>query len=323
MKILYAASNRKGASLQLNRFLKSITGTAHQVKIAAYRDARCIRPIDWILNALLDMLRPERCYVSKNSVLETYYDQVKYFSPDLIVSDLEPFTSHIAEALNIPIWQVSPLLLYPALVDKVMLGVKKNYAAIFNHTKIIYKQIQNFIYNADRRLIYSHLGDTNSSLRLKNNFEWVRPYHIIGEQSIVAHHNIVALAPTNYKNILRFLNKKSDIILFANFIEAKYSNMTLKNIDDVSEYACNLRNCNYFINQGFADLIADAFYNQQFSWVIPDFTDAESVINAVITEHFKLGKIIYDAKQNLSNEVSPSPQYDLNINFLSEQLEKA
>ena len=89
MKILYAASNSYGARLQLSRWLQAMQGSGHQIKIAAYKKSSPKRVnIDWTLNALLNIYQPD-LLSTNNDNLSIYYEQVKDYAPDLVISDLE------------------------------------------------------------------------------------------------------------------------------------------------------------------------------------------------------------------------------------------
>ena len=52
-----------------------------------------------------------------------------------------------------------------------------------------------------------------------------------------------------------------------------------------------------FVSSGQESLLADAYYNNKYSVIIPDFTDAECIISSMFDEKYKLGSIIYDRKE--------------------------
>lgn len=317
MKILYAASKRKNAADQLNRFLRAVEPLNHTIKVAAYRNTPCIKFVDWNLDALLNIFNPDKIYF-ENDNLSIYYEQVKYFNPDLIISDLEIFTSHIATILNIPIFQVGPRLLYEGLGDKYNIGVNKKYSYIFTQEHV--QMTKNMIDNATCNFTYSHLCDLANPPPLKNNFEYVRPYHVLGKHSPACYHELVGITSNNDRKMIQLLKTSSDAVLFTNFIHESYPGIILKNSGYFNEYACNLQNCTYFINQGSAEHLADAFYNNKFSWIMPDFTDHESIINSVIAEHFKLGQVLYDSINKLCPVELPELRYNAGVKFLHERL---
>lgn len=310
MKILYAASTRPGAELQLKRFLGA--NENNEIKIAGYG----INNIDWNLNALLNFLHPLPPSFEGDNV-EIYYEQVKLYNPDLIISDLEPFTSYIGGLLNIRTWQVSPSLLYTSLKNKVNQGVDKYYSSLFNEN--FDEKIKNIIYNSEKNFVYSHFCDLLDPPALLPNFEWMRPYHVLGKESITCKHNMVAATLGKNKNILNVLNYSTDNILFTNFIEETYKNFSLKSINNISEYSCNLKNCNIFINSGISEFLSDAFYNKKFSWIFPDFKE-ENIINALLTQNFNLGKIIYDPSSKIEEKEIEDVKYNGSIKLLHEKI---
>ena len=138
LKILYAAANNQNAKIQLSRFMEAIKGKPYIVKVAAYKKSSPEMNIDWTLDCLLNIFEPEHISLD-NDNFQTYYEQVKYFNPDLIISDLEYFTSYIANVLNITLWQCSSSIINFSLVGeyKYNLGIFKKYAYIFNKNPII------------------------------------------------------------------------------------------------------------------------------------------------------------------------------------------
>src|SRR5271166_1958276 len=129
MKILYAAQNNQNARIQLSRFLEAMQGSNHQIKVAAYkRSSPKNVSIDWTLDALLNFCQPEVLSLN-NDNLVIYFEQVKSYSPDLIISDLEYFTSFVANEMNVPLWQCSSSLINFAITkrDKYDLGLSKYY----------------------------------------------------------------------------------------------------------------------------------------------------------------------------------------------------
>src|SRR5574338_1119629 len=101
MKILYAASNNLNAKIQLSRFLKAMDGSKHQIKIAAYKTSSPKDiSIDWTLDALLNIYKPDLLSLH-NDNLNIYFEQIKNFQPDLVISDLEYFTSYVSSDLNL------------------------------------------------------------------------------------------------------------------------------------------------------------------------------------------------------------------------------
>lgn len=318
MRILYAASKRKAAAGQLNRFLIAAEGLNHTIKIAAYQNLPCVRYVDWNLDSLLDMFNSERISF-ENDNLETYFNQVKYFNPDVIISDLEIFTSHIATLLNVPVFQIGPRLLYEGLAHKYDLGLSKQYSYVLNQESDYRQRMRHMIDTADCNLVYSHLCDLADPPLLKGGFEYVRPYHVLGKVSAPCQHEMVAVSSRNDRTLLQFLRSNQDSVLFTDFLQETYKGIVLKDLANLDEYACNLHNCTYFVNRGIAEHLADAFYNRKFSWIFPDFTDHESIINSIIMQHFGLGRVLYDLAKPIPVELPP-PFYNVETKFLHERL---
>lgn len=310
MKILYAANNNYNSKIQLSRFLKAINGRGHQIKIAAYiKSSPKSVNIDWTLNCLLNIYKPDVISL-KNDNLNIYFEQVKAFAPDLIISDLEYFTSYIANVLNIKLWQCSSSLINHALTkrEKYNLGLFKHYAYLLNRDPVDTQRTVNLIDNSDCNLVYSHYGDTLHPPAISESFEWIRPYHQASNLYIPCEHNIVAALHNSNKKILNVLKKQEDSVVFMESCTEKYPNLLVKDIENEEEYYCNLRNSNLFVCQGQGSFLADAFYNKKFSLIYPDYEDAESVINSQLSQKFELGKIMAyedNIKETETLDVSP------------------
>lgn len=294
MKILYAAQNNANARIQLARFLRAMQGSQHQLKVAAYKlsSPKNVN-IDWTLNCLLNIYKPDHISL-ENDNLQIYFEQIKYYNPNLIISDLEYFTSYIANVLNIATWQCSSSLINFALKqdDKYNLGLFKHYAYVINRDERHYQKIINLLENSDSNFIYSHFGDTANPPFLKDKFEWIRPYHQIGKTSIPCQHNIVAGLMDNNKQALSLLKQYPDSVAFTNFSGEIYQNVLLKGIDNESEYFCNMKNSPLFLCQGQTSFLADAFYNEKYSLIYPDYHDAEAITNSCLSQYLGLGRII-------------------------------
>jgi hypothetical protein len=325
LKILYAASNNENAKIQLARFISAMKGKPFIIKVAAYKKSSPKgMAIDWTLDCLLNIFNPEHISLD-NDNLRTYFDQVKYFSPDLIISDLEYFTSFIANEMNVTLWQCSSSIVNFALTQKYKydLGVFSKHAYLFNKNPIHTQRIVNIIDNSNCNFVYSHFGDTGLAPPLKENFEWIRPYHSIGKTSVPCQHNIVAGLISNNKKVLNVLKKYSDSVAFTEFQDEKYDNLLLKVIENEEEYFCNLKNSNLFINEGQTSFLADAFYNEKYSIVLPNMEDSECVLNSTISEKLELSRSIYqledlDSYMNVSIPI----KYDEQIKLLHQKVEE-
>lgn len=323
LKILYAASNNQGAQIQLNRFLQSMAGKPYQIKIAAYiKSSPKNINIDWTLDSLLNIYKPEHISL-ENDNFKIYFDQVKYYNPDLIISDLEYFTSYIANILNITLWQCSSSIINFALADKYDLGLFKTYSYIFNRNPTHTQRLVNIIDNSNCNFVYSHLGDIAEPPILKKNFEWIRPYHYTGKTYIPCRHNIMTASLQNSIKIMSLIKNYSDCVVFTDFHQESTDNMTFKDINNMNEYTCNLHNCNLFMCEGQTNFLADAFYNHKKPVILTDFNDPECIINSVLAERFKVGIPLY-SKSNIQDYMNISLDYQYNdgIHLLHERIEE-
>lgn len=325
LKILYAASNNENGKIMLSRFIKAIEGKPYIVKVAAYKQSSPQNiSVDWTLDCLLNMFNVD-AVSTENENFVTYFNQVKYFNPDLIISDMEYFTSHIANVLNITLWQCSSSLITYGLTksEKHNIGLYKKYSYLFHSDAIVQRNI-NVIDNSNYNFVYSHFGDMENPPQLNDDFQWVRPYHVEGKDYIPCQHNLVAAALKNNKQIFNLLQKSLDNVVFTEFSDETYSNFTLKDIGNQEEYACNLRNCNLFLCEGQTSFLADAFYNNKYSIVLVNFKDAECVINSMFSEQFLLSHNIYNVQEDILCHTGKTvnSNYNADIRYLHEYLEE-
>lgn len=320
MKILYAANNHRSSALQLARIVAGIQSSNHQLKIAAYQISSPKNlNIDWSLNAMFDMYHPEMLQLH-NDNLSIYFDQVKSYQPDLIISDLEYFTSYIANVLNIPIWQCSPSLIYHAFdygYDQAP-HFKKLFNSLIHQAKLIHERTKNIIANADRCLVYSHFGDTESSPNLYGQFEWVRPYHQLGQVSIPCRHHFTSAIFSKDVKFLEQVKNYQDGMVFMDQTYESYPNLIVKDINMQSEYYCNLKNSDFFVCQGEGEFLADAFYNGKYVFCYPNYQDINCTLNSQLTTKRGLGKMVSYLDDLTQLDVSTvKPTYRNNIKLLN------
>lgn len=308
MKILYAAGNNGSAKIQLSRFLTAVQDKDYTIKIAAYKKSSPTDvSIDWTLDCLLNIFKKDHISLD-NDNFNLYYEKVKSFEPDLIISDLEYFTSHIASVLNIAIFQCSSLLINNALTkkSKYNLGIFKTHSYTFNRNGIKIQRILNMIENSNKNYIYAHYGDMDNPPEIKDNYEWVRPYHQVGKISIPCQHNLVGITPHSNKNIINILKKQNDCVLFTDAYNEKYNNLQIKNIANEEEYFCNLQNSKGLVCEGQTSFLADAFYNNKPATIYTNYNDPECILNHIISE-----KLIGSNTMQLNN-----------VLYLHEQIER-
>jgi hypothetical protein len=179
MKILFGAGKNIGSNIMLSRFLKKAIN--HDIKIAAYyRNHKYLHHIDWCLDAISVKRRwGRKNYFKENHgvkgpLIDHYYadliiNDLFEWEPDLVISDCESFTAHVANVLEVPLWYCSPLL--------QLIGIdrqdKEIPTTIIDKTKYYLESLP----QADSYLVYSPLCDVSARPLLKDGFEWIRPYY--------------------------------------------------------------------------------------------------------------------------------------------------
>jgi len=325
LKILYSAANNENAKIQLARFMQVMEGRPFVIKVAAYKKSSPKgMNINWTLDALLDIMRPETIS-TESDVFNIYYEQIKYYDPDLVISDLEYFTSHIANLLNITLWQCSSSLLNWGIEEKYNVGLFTKYSYLMNKNNALRTQRQvNILDNSNYNFVYSHFGDTASPPSLKNNYDWIRPYHTVGKESVPCRHNVMAASPGNNRKILALLKKYGDSVVFTEHPYEQQSGLWLKDIKNQEEYFCNLKNCNLFVCEGQTSFLADAFYNGKYSLTFTNFQDLECVMNSIFSEHIKLSSMLYQTEDTVESFLgrTVAGSYNEKVKYLHEWIEE-
>lgn len=324
MKILYACTNTSSAKIQCERFLEAVKHKNYIIKIAAYKEYLPNNNADWTLNCLLNIFEPSKINLISNDNLEIYYNQVKNFKPDLVISDLEIFSTHIGHILNIPIWQCSSALINDAMSVKKRQEIKllvkyKTYYSKQPNDADRHKYMLNV---SNKRLIYSHFLDLENVPNIDSKFEWVRPYHKVGEKSDI--NNLVCIIPQNNKKILDLLSKYNNSICFTNQYKEQYNNILLKDLNNIEEYYNNLYNCSLSIIEGQLSLFADAFYNNKYCLSILNFNNPECVMSSVYSEYFGLSTTIFDSGANIEKFLNKkiTINYKQDAMFLHQKIEE-
>ncbi len=313
-KILYSAGDRSGAKLQLIRLLEHLDPSTYTIKLAGYKRMGLL--LDWTLDALHDPLNIANLSLD-NDNFEILFEQIKSFDPDLIISDLEIFASYAGQLLHKPVWQVSPKLL--EYINLPQMGLHK-YTILREHSEYEQELLKNILTNSEKRYVYSHFGDVTNVFALLSDYEWVRPYHYLGAVSLPCAHNMVVMEPP--KKMLAALKAYQDVVAFTDSALTNMPNLITKDMANIQEYACNVKNCNYYISSGITDTLADAFYNDKFSTIIPDLFDPECVINMLLTEYYKLGLIAYDGLINVDIGHGISSSHNTKTSFLHQEIDK-
>lgn len=308
MKIFYAANNSLSSKIQLYRFLQY---NQYDIKIASYSN---IFGSIFNLESLLNFKKDNIISYNNNYIL--LYNLIKRYNPDLILSDLDPYSSNIGFELKIPVWQVSSMILNFGLTKNIkkLIKVYKKYGLLLSHN---YNVNYNTIFNSDKKLIVSHFGDTKISNKILNDFEWVRPYFEIGKESKNCEHNVVGVSNDNNKLFLNNLKGYNDVVVFSNLPYESYGNIKLKDINNEAEYYCNLKNCHYFINNGEPNYLADGFYNQKSTIIFPDLHDITCILNSYLSDYLSLTSF------DLNNPRSSSQvRYNTSVKFLHEHIDE-
>lgn len=181
LKILYAASNCKGSYHSLKRFRETY-GPFYDIKYAGFSSSLQNDHANWNLDALLDFRNKYQNVSFKNKNFPIFFQEIKNFAPDLVISDLEIYSSYVALELQIPLWQVSPLLL--------LQGVAEQYAKASKHYSWVLRRnfnnlafLKNIMNNSDKLLVQSYLGDIETPPVLLPKFEWLRPNYQVAENT--------------------------------------------------------------------------------------------------------------------------------------------
>ena len=153
-----------------------LTIKKHDIKISAFSKSMGNLDIDYNLDCLLNFSNPTG-NITFNDNYSFYFNEIKRFSPDLIISDLEVYTSIIALEMSKPLWQVSPVLLYTGAGNDAHYAnsIRLNNSYLINRTFTKKSHINFVINNSDKKLIYSHLCDIKSAPTLSKSYEWIRP----------------------------------------------------------------------------------------------------------------------------------------------------
>jgi hypothetical protein len=324
VKILYAAANNSQAKIQLSRFLDAMHSTQHVIKIAAYRMSSPKNvSVDWSLDCLLNLYKPELITLD-NDNLKIYFDQIGYYAPDLIISDLEYFTSYIAGVLNITIWQCSSSLINNALVrnEKYNMGAFKYYAHPLSRIIKSSQKIANLLDNSNGNFVYSHFGDVAEPPQLQEGFKWIRPYHRVGKSTVPCQHQVVAGLSRNSKPVLTRMKRHQDCVVFMEDSLEEHHNVLVKDIRNQEEYFCNLKNSPFFVCQGQTSFLADAFYNGKYSWIYPDYQDSETLLNSCMSQHLGLGHIVNPQDDFEAKTHVVTPVYNESVKYLHERIEE-
>lgn len=300
MKIVYSCSNRIGAGIQLTRFLKHMTGSAHEVRIAGFRrSTEALTHIDWTLDAL----KHKYSIKDRQGLIELfgYYglpdvgfeelsillEDISAYNPDLVICDSEPIVANIAKVLGFRLWYCSPLHLLDGIDWE--LGQMRYRAKLERYRKLLNK-----LPPAERVFVYSPFGDIEFGPALKDRYEWMCPYHIDSKPNVTKIGGVAIIDDGARISILsKILNciPPFDLKLFSTH---KYDLSHLETISmldsgDCDKYTDIVSRSSWVFTTGETSFIADAIYSGAKICIAPDLNDPEALLNAILVRHHGLG----------------------------------
>lgn len=184
MRILYGAGNYSGSNVRLGRFLKHCPHR-HEVRVAAYvRNHQHVPSIDWALDAVRTTSPNPKARVADlfgkgyegdfpRVTIDRFGEmlaELTEWDPQLVISDAEPVTAHIANAFCTQLWACSPLHLLDGIDWD--LGHLNRCAVIKRARRLLA-----LLPKPAKRIIYSPFGDLDMRPMLKEGFEWTTPYY--------------------------------------------------------------------------------------------------------------------------------------------------
>jgi hypothetical protein len=172
MRILLGLNENYGSNLWASKLMQ--VAPWHEYRIAAfYKNHTHLHSIDWCLDAVKTKSSNSKKiseifghknipHVNYKTITQMVNDLVDW-DPELVISDVETITAHLAIALSVELWYCSSVLL--------LTGINKEFKQLAD-LKSKLKQLP----KASRNLIYSPFGDLISAPQLKDGFEWTKPY---------------------------------------------------------------------------------------------------------------------------------------------------
>jgi len=300
MRILYAAGERIGANTQLCRFIQAV-GNKHEIKKAAYlQSSYSLAHIDWTLDALHHNVvadkhsqRLQGLFGHKGIPLvniysaTTFLKEVDSFSPDLIISDGEPISAHIAKSLKIKLWYCSPI----HLLDGVQWeSGQLRYKSLLDRMRGFLSKLP----EPDRIFVYSPFGDIKFRPLLNTGYTWITPYYVDtkhGDNNCTA----VVNDYNRFSHLSKMLNGCQNITLFSPFKE-EFSNMETHLTSDTDAYLKVLSESSSVFTTGETSYVSDAFYAGHNICISPTLNDIESLLNAILIKEYKIGTDIHQVE---------------------------
>lgn len=330
MKILYSAGNRIGANTQLQRFLTNLSD-GHTVRIAAYlRSSRSFQHIHWTLDALQHNILPKKRSQELQQIFghsgvplvnmenaTVFLSEVVEFEPDLIISDGEPISAHIAKALGVRLWYCSPLHLLDGIDwEKGQL----RYLSLLENTRKMLSKLP----EAENNFVYSPFGDIRFRPVLKSGYEWILPYHNSIEKSPAEQQETIFVLNDfdRFPPLTKVLNSLSTKIALASPFGESFTNIDHYSVDDTNVYNALLKGCSRLITTGETSYVADAFYQEKGICITPSLDDPESLLNGILIREYGIGIDMAQVELMGSfalEEVEQAIAFEVDKEFLSRQ----
>lgn len=146
----------------------------HELAWAAYSYKPLPWRWNWNLSSCLNYLNPDSEISINNFNFKKFLVEFADWKPDLIISELDPISAMIGVYHKIPVWSISPLLIWNGLEHKNLneIGPSK-----YNGIRpAAWKQIKNCINYSEKKLIYSFCGEWGPYRQIHEHFTWIRPY---------------------------------------------------------------------------------------------------------------------------------------------------
>jgi hypothetical protein len=308
-KILYATANKLSSYTQYERFAVAIKDKDYSLKLASFYGGNY--NYDFNIGYMKSLgIRDDLSIHNKN--LQDYYDFIKRFSPDIIITDAEVITAHIAFSLNIKTINVSSSLIRVGVPQFVRSRGNLVFYSSHNQNENYMSNHKYIAENSDLNLIYSPLADLG--LPTNDNFKWTRPYHL--PLSKFKSGNIAIFTNSDKKDLIKIRNLDVDVIHTPSYNE-HYEGFELQN---PKEYDGCPVNAKYLVSNGQADYVADALYNGKIPIIFPDYTQDDSRYAACMNEAYKISSTYYHDRCVVMNK-PPKIKRDPSIKYLHEYLE--
>jgi hypothetical protein len=280
MKILYAASDSIGASIQLNKFLIHFPWHKHTLKISAYHGYNYLSNIDYNLHFLTPFKDKKQSIHTDNTRI--YYNELDKYNPDLIISDLDILTSYYAIDRKTKLWQYSADFIYYYLSPVTMRHLSLSQRFI-GRTSVHRKDYEFILSNSDKCL-YPSLYDL---LGLKvTDVEIIDPLSIMGDLNPKYNHKLILSLYNNKRCFLKHC--KEDSLLFTTDTSEFFKNIKTKYTYSDIDYYNNIVSSDLYMCDLYSDFIFDGLINNQTINSYINFSELSTITNFALLKHLGL-----------------------------------